>query len=92
MHAILSRDLKDPITNFASSGKPLLGICLGMQILGTSSEEFGQQQGLNLISGKVSFIGDINLDGSLRKVPSIGWKNLNINSSVNFGKSKFIDT
>lgn len=84
MHAILSKDLKDPITNFASSGKPLLGICLGMQILGTNSEEFGQHQGLNLIPGKVSFIGDTNLDGSLRKVPSIGWKNLNVkpNSSI----------
>lgn len=82
MNAILSRDLKDPIKNFASLGKPLLGICLGMQILGTSSEEFGQHQGLNLISGTVSNIGEINSDGSLRKVPSIGWKNLIVKPEI----------
>ena len=82
MDAILSKDLKDPIRNFASSGKPLLGICLGMQILGTCSEEFGQHHGLNLIPGKVSHIGETNLNGSPRKVPSIGWKNLNIKPNI----------
>ena len=82
MQAILSRDLEVPIKNFASTGKPLLGICLGMQILGTCSEEFGQHDGLNLIPGKVSHIGETNTDGSARKVPSIGWKSLNINSNT----------
>jgi len=82
MNAILSRGLKDPIKNFASLSKPLLGICLGMQILGTCSEEFGQHQGLNLISGTVSNIGEINSDGSLRKVPSIGWKNLIVKPEI----------
>ena len=82
MNAILSRELKDPIVNFACSGKPLLGICLGMQILGTFSEEFGSHKGLNLIPGRVSHIGEANKDGSLRKVPSIGWKSLNIDKSL----------
>jgi len=53
-----------------------------MQILGTCSEEFGQHQGLNLISGTVSNIGEINSDGSLRKVPSIGWKNLIVKPEI----------
>jgi glutamine amidotransferase len=83
MDAIISRDLKDPIKNFASSGKPLLGICLGMQILATSSEEFGNHNGLNLIPGKVSHIGETNSDDSPRKVPSIGWKNINVKQNNN---------
>ena len=83
MHEIISRDLKDPIKKFASTGKPLLGICLGMQILASSSEEFGQHQGLNLIPGEVSHIGDTNSDDSPRKVPSIGWKNINVKQNTN---------
>ena len=83
MKAIKTRDLNDPIKKFASSGKPLLGICLGMQILGTSSEEFGHNEGLNLIPGNVSYIGENNKDGTMRKIPSIGWKNLNVSFKKN---------
>lgn len=45
--------LKDAILDFANSKKPLLGICLGMQLLFESSEEFGYTKGLGLIEGKV---------------------------------------
>lgn len=56
--------------DFAASGKPLLGICLGMQLLFTQSEEHGIYQGLNLLQGKVvRFQGDY-------KVPHMGWNRL----------------
>ena len=60
----------------ALSGKPLLGICLGMQLLFEKSYEFGEHEGLGLIKGKiVPFKGRI--DESL-KIPHIGWNGLNI--------------
>lgn len=56
--------------DFAASGKPLLGICLGMQLLFTQSEEHGSHEGLNLLQGKViRFQGDY-------KVPHMGWNQL----------------
>jgi glutamine amidotransferase len=54
----------------AQSGKPLLGICLGMQLLFTRSEEYGEHEGLNLLPGEVvRFRGDY-------KVPHMGWNRL----------------
>lgn len=54
----------------AASGKPLLGICLGMQLLFTESEEHGHHEGLNLLPGKV-----IRFRGPY-KVPHMGWNRL----------------
>lgn len=60
------------IEEFAATGKPFLGICLGMQLLFTSSEEHGEHQGLNLLPGRiVRFQGDF-------KIPHIGWNGLTI--------------
>ncbi|OCL83013.1 imidazole glycerol phosphate synthase subunit HisH [Arcobacter porcinus] len=63
--------LKEEIIKFANSKKPLLGICLGMQLLFENSEEFGNTDGLALIEGKV-----IQFDRSKMnnlKVPHMGW-------------------
>nr|WP_301553470.1 imidazole glycerol phosphate synthase subunit HisH [Desulfuribacillus stibiiarsenatis] len=60
------------IHEYVQSGKPFLGICLGMQLLFDSSEEMGEHQGLGLIPGKVvRFQGDF-------KVPQIGWNELKL--------------
>jgi len=61
----------DEVTKYyAASGKPLLGICLGMQLLFSESEEYGPHQGLGLLPGKVvRFKGDY-------KVPHMGWNKL----------------
>lgn len=55
---------------YAASGKPLLGICLGMQLLFSESEEHGMNEGLNLLPGKAS-----RFQGSY-KVPHMGWNKL----------------
>jgi glutamine amidotransferase len=60
---------------FAASGKPLLGICLGMQLLFESSEEFGAHEGLGLIPGKVVAFDESKFDHKL-KVPHMGWNEL----------------
>lgn len=58
-------------------GKPLLGICLGMQMLFTKSHEFGEHEGLNLIPGTVRYIGEVIPKGL--KIPQIGWNSLSNN-------------
>lgn len=55
--------------------KPLLGICLGMQLLFTKSFEYGEYDGLNLIEGEIRPIADV-IDRSL-KIPHMGWNSLN---------------
>jgi imidazole glycerol-phosphate synthase subunit HisH len=70
------RKLIDPIRSYAESGRPLLGICLGMQMLTTASEEFGYHEGLNLIPGYVRAIPSYATDGSELKIPHIGWSPL----------------
>ncbi len=60
----------------ASRGKPMLGICLGMQLLFSESLEYGVHKGLGLIDGRVVPMAD-ELPGGL-KVPHMGWNNLKI--------------
>ena len=57
-------------------GKPVLGICLGMQLLFTKSFEFGEHEGLNLIPGSVRYIGEV-IPKEL-KIPQIGWNALKL--------------
>lgn len=66
----------EAIESFARQGKPFLGICLGMQMLMTTSNEFGQHKGLNLIKGEVISIPPHGVDGAPHKIPHIGWNEL----------------
>lgn len=59
----------------AAEGKPIMGICLGMQLLFDESYEFGRYKGLGLIKGSVRPIADVIGDGL--KIPHIGWNSLN---------------
>lgn len=64
--------LKEEIRSFVASGQPLLGICLGQQLLLETSEELGEHVGLELIQGRVRYIpGNLGV-----KVPHIGWSPL----------------
>lgn len=58
----------------AQSGKPIMGICLGMQLLFEKSYEYGEHEGLELIGGSVRPIADV-IDKEL-KIPHIGWNRL----------------
>ena len=73
MNGLREKNLMEPIIEFVESGRPFLGICLGMQLLMTSSEEFGEHQGLNLVSGRVIRL----TEGMERiKIPHVGWNSL----------------
>jgi len=63
------------VIEYANSGKALLGICLGMQLLFDSSEEFGSTDGLGLIEGRVIAFDEQRFDHPL-KVPHMGWNEM----------------
>ncbi len=72
MRRINNDNWAESILNFSESGKPLLGICLGMQILFEKGIESGEIDGLGLIKGKVL---QLNASPNI-KVPHVGWNSL----------------
>ena len=72
--------LDQVVLEVAAGNTPLLGICLGMQMLFDESEEFGDTRGLGLIPGKVITIPSTTLDNQPQKVPHIGWNSLQLPS------------
>ena len=79
MKKLQATGLDQTVKQLAASGKPLLGICLGMQLLFDSSEEFGQQAGLGLIPGRVVSLKEaFEQKGIDLKVPHIGWNPITI--------------
>ncbi len=79
MQELQKRDLVKAIREYVQSGRPLLGICLGMQLLFSESLEFGRHAGLDLISGKVVQFRQAETD-QLFKIPQIGWNRILIPS------------
>lgn len=76
MEGLHKYGLVDAIKQYAGSGRPFLGICLGMQMMFDSSEEFGNHKGLGLIPGTVVAIPPTATDGTPHKIPHIGWNSL----------------
>ncbi|MBI4280133.1 MAG: imidazole glycerol phosphate synthase subunit HisH [Armatimonadetes bacterium] len=73
MQILRDLDLVEVLRDVAQSGKPLLGVCLGMQLLMAESFEFGRHQGLGIIEGDVVSLQE-GMDGARRlKVPQVGW-------------------
>lgn len=77
MEELNKRNLTDAIKEYAASGKPMLGICLGAQMLFSESLEYGIHAGLGLIKGKVINIRDTDVKAAKHKVPYIAWSELN---------------
>lgn len=71
------RRLIEPVLEFAQSGRPMLGICVGMQVLLEVGEEFGEHQAFGLIPGRVQAIPNTTAEGRPHKIPHIGWAGLN---------------
>ena len=76
MQALEKLGLIEVIQEVANRKIPLLGICLGMQLLLTESEEFGLTKGLGLIPGRVIPVPTHTLNGETQKIPHIGWSSL----------------
>lgn len=81
MQGLRERGLSEPIKQAARNGKPLIGICLGMQLLFESSDEMGETEGLGLLPGTVTKIKMQDAGGSSRpvlKIPHMGWNQLDV--------------
>lgn len=78
MQGLQARGLDKLVIAHAKSGKPLLGICLGMQMLLDESEEFGTYAGLGLIPGTVAAIPNTDANGHPHRIPHIGWNGLQV--------------
>lgn len=86
MNRIKGRGLDKVIYDFVETGKPFLGICLGLQLLFKESEESPGATGLGLLDGKITKLPSEDSDGISYKVPQIGWNSLNVNP-----KSKLLE-
>ncbi|QQG46221.1 MAG: imidazole glycerol phosphate synthase subunit HisH [Candidatus Niyogibacteria bacterium] len=80
MRGLESRGLTGAVRDFAKSGKPMLGICLGAQILLSRGYEFGIFEGLDIIKGEVTKLPEIK-DA---KIPHIGWNKIYANVGDNW--------
>ncbi len=76
MEILQNTGLAGFIKDYVNEGKPLLGICLGMQLLFEESEENGLTKGLSLLPGQVTRIPGMTENGEAYKVPHMGWNQL----------------
>jgi len=74
-------DLIDTVKQSVQSGKPFLGICLGLQLLFSQAEEFGSVAGLDILKGKVVGFKDAPNSGEPLKIPHMGWNNVEVKPS-----------
>lgn len=87
MNSMIASGLVETVKAVAASGKPFLGICLGLQLLFESSEESPRVKGLGVLSGKILRIPDTGL-----KVPHMGWNSLEITNNTGIFKDIPQDT
>jgi len=73
MEELKSHRLIEPIKKFVGAGKPFLGLCLGLQLIFSKSEEGGVNKGLNLIKGRV-----VKFKSKKLKIPHMGWNQLRV--------------
>ncbi len=76
MRELKARGFDDLVKRFAQTGRPFLGICVGMQMMFDASEEMGEHAGLSLIEGRVLPVPPTGTDGLPHRVPHIGWRPL----------------
>lgn len=80
--ALKERKLFSPILKFISSGKPFLGICIGLQLLFEYGLEYGKTEGLKIFKGKIIKFNNKKLSGL--KIPHMGWNKVHFNNSKLF--------
>ena len=73
MDALHAKGIADALAEFIATGRPFLGICIGMQVIMDRSSEFGEHEGLGFIPGRVERIPSETATGAHLRVPHIGW-------------------
>ncbi|MBQ8995199.1 MAG: imidazole glycerol phosphate synthase subunit HisH [Oscillospiraceae bacterium] len=83
MNRLRELDLEAPMLQKVRDGTPFLGICLGMQMMFSSSEEGEPTAGLDIIQGSVVRIPDLGTNGKHQRVPHVGWE-----PTIEYGEDK----
>jgi glutamine amidotransferase len=76
MTELRARGFDEFVRRFAETGRPFLGICVGMQMMFDASEEMGEHAGLGLLAGRVRAVPATGTDGTPHRIPHIGWRPL----------------
>lgn len=76
MVELRNRGFDEFVQRFAETGRPFLGICVGMQMMFDASEEMGEHAGLGLLAGRVRAVPATAADGTPHRIPHIGWRPL----------------
>ena len=92
MKGLRERGLTDVVRDYALAGKPLLGICVGMQMLASASEEFGTHEGLDIIPGRVRAVPRQDTQQRPHNIPHIGWSALHAPRSRSWTGTPLEDT
>jgi len=87
-----ARGFDDAIKRFINTGRPFLGICVGMQMLFESSEEFGNHPGLSVLGGRVMAVPKLTTDGAAQRIPHIGWNHLTVPENGRNWHGTLLDT
>lgn len=82
MDKLISQGIDELLSEFSETGRPMLGICLGMQMLFDQSTEFGETLGLGLIPGKVQKLE--TLDEAHEKLPHVSWNEIKPSNYVDW--------
>jgi len=78
MNQLKDLAIAERIKEISNEGMPLLGICLGMQMLLSYSEEHGKTKGLDIMPGKVIAVPECGIDNTTHKIPHTGWNELKL--------------
>jgi len=89
MELLEKKNIITEIKNHVLKERPLLGICLGMQLLFSYSTEIKKTSGLNLIKGEVIKLPKEEIINKNFKIPNVGWYNISINENLQY-KSKYM--
>jgi glutamine amidotransferase len=89
MRELIRLNMVETIRDISAAGTPILGICLGMQVLFEESNEFGPTKGIALISGKIVKIPNHHSKEGSTKIPHIGWSPI-CSSGLRWGLSPII--
>ncbi len=83
MEHLVATGMKEAVVSFAKTGKPMIGICLGMQLLFESSQEFGKHKGLSLIEGEIVKFDTSKMHEDF-KIPHMGWNTIQNKENILF--------
>lgn len=76
MAELRRRGFDELVGRFAATGRPFLGICVGLQMMFDASDEMGDHAGLGLLRGRVKAVPPTGVDGCPHRIPHIGWRAL----------------